>query len=83
MEGLHFFIAVTESDRQTRHSLYDVTPHRHDEAIAAPGRLARLRTFLQRVTATRPAARVLPTTVKTGDEAGRTGLRSSVSSTAN
>jgi hypothetical protein len=83
MEGLHFFIAVTESDRQMRHSLSDVTPYCHDDAIAAPGRLARLRTFFQRVTATRPAARALPRTVVTGDEAGRPGLRSSVSSTAN
>jgi hypothetical protein len=83
MEGLHFFIAVTESDRQTRRSLYDVTPHCHDEAIAAPGRLARLRTFLQRVTVSRPAVRALPRTVVTGDEAGRTGLRPSVSSPGN
>lgn len=85
MEGLLFFVAATEGDRQMHHHLNGAGPHGHDDTIVAPipapGRLERFRTRCQRLTAIRPAPRALPASVMTG-ESGQPGLRPPVSSTA-
>jgi hypothetical protein len=73
MDGLFFFIAVTESDRQSQHGLNGTGPY---GPVEAPGRLERLRNRLQRATTRQSPS---PTTVATvaGDESGHAGLRGS------
>ena len=71
MDGLFFFVAVTESDRQMAHHLNGTGPH---GPIEAPGRLERLRNRFQRSTVTQPVSLVTPAAMGTVDEPGKTDL---------
>lgn len=68
MDGLFFFVAVSESDRQMRHGLNGATPHGNPTPFATPGLLARLRARFQVVTNSHPLAS------ETSHESGQSGL---------
>jgi hypothetical protein len=74
MDGLFFYLAVTESDRQSRHGLNGTGPY---GPVEAPGRLERLRNRLQRATTTRQSPSAITVTTATGEEPGHAGLRGS------